>query len=395
MSKCPLEKENNKSDKNSNITSNQNKEDRVFNTKLCFDIPINSGSNISSPHLNNTNLSNSASVHNYLPDDLIKKLENISPSTSPIEKTNILSSKVSDIETVSNKSDDSSYDDIQLIQYDDFKYTKPSNIDLNSNEVNNNNLYDNNICSNNQNNYNKVINNNINTVNQNNINPININQSNVNNQNNINQNNIIQNNVIQNKNFDNNSGPNYVNQNLIPFNNEHNILISNFNLMNNTTFNPLSNVNVYIQNFPQNQSINNWIINNQILQMNNNINNNINNNNQKPKKKKSKKKPKPFDDYTLEMFGRRGWICEQCNNFNYESRNKCNRCGIPKKPKKIIRNKIKNENGEIIENIVRSEHKDDWYCFNCKNKNYSFRLNCNRCQMKKGDSEKLYENMNN
>ena len=126
--------------------------------------------------------------------------------------------------------------------------------------------------------------------------------------------------------------------------------------------------------------------------INNNINNNLNNNNQKPKKKKSKKKPKPYDDYTLEMFGRRGWICEQCNNFNYESRNKCNRCGIPKKPKKIIRNKIKNENGEIIENIIKSEHKDDWCCFNCKNMNFSFRLTCNRCQMKKVDSDKAYEN---
>ena len=54
------------------------------------------------------------------------------------------------------------------------------------------------------------------------------------------------------------------------------------------------------------------------------------------KKKKSKKNKTKIMNF-LEMFGRRGWICEDCNNFNYESRNKCYRCGIPKKPKKIIK----------------------------------------------------------
>ena len=44
-----------------------------------------------------------------------------------------------------------------------------------------------------------------------------------------------------------------------------------------------------------------------------------------------------IDDYTIEMFGRRGWICELCNNFNYETRKKCNRCHINKKPKNPYR----------------------------------------------------------
>ena len=26
------------------------------------------------------------------------------------------------------------------------------------------------------------------------------------------------------------------------------------------------------------------------------------------------------DEYSVEMFGRKGWICEMCNNFNYESK---------------------------------------------------------------------------
>ena len=377
MYEIPSEEKQNYNPSISNISSIK-KEENVFNTKLYFDIPINIESNISSPRLNNLNLSNSieksTSVHNYLPDDLINKIENISPSTSPIEKNNILSSKVSDIETVTNKSDDSSIDDIQLIQYEDNKYTQPSN-----NQINNDNIVNTNVYINYSSNNTPIINN------QNNYNIENININNYNN----NQHNF----------FDSNSNiyPNLVSQNLINFNNEQNLFLPNFQLINNNTFNSINNYN-------QRQNINNWMINNQIIQMNNNITNNINNNmninnninnnknNVKHKKKKTKKKLKPYDDYTLEMFGRRGWICEECNNFNYESRNKCNRCGIPKKPKKIIRNKIKNDNAEIIENIIKPEHKVDWCCFNCKNKNFSFRLTCNRCQMKKIESENLNKN---
>ncbi|MCQ2820384.1 MAG: hypothetical protein MJ252_24225 [archaeon] len=41
------------------------------------------------------------------------------------------------------------------------------------------------------------------------------------------------------------------------------------------------------------------------------------------------------EEYITEMFGRKGWICGCCNNFNYYTRNKCNRCSLPKTPKKI------------------------------------------------------------
>jgi hypothetical protein len=46
------------------------------------------------------------------------------------------------------------------------------------------------------------------------------------------------------------------------------------------------------------------------------------------------------DEYLIEMFGKRGWVCFLCNNFNYEARTKCNRCCQLKKPKKIIRIRI-------------------------------------------------------
>ena len=67
-------------------------------------------------------------------------------------------------------------------------------------------------------------------------------------------------------------------------------------------------------------------------------------------------------EYLVEMFGRRGWICKLCNNFNYETRIKCNRCGILKKPKKImdIRKKSEEEHNK----------EGDWRCMHCKNLNY-------------------------
>ena len=80
-------------------------------------------------------------------------------------------------------------------------------------------------------------------------------------------------------------------------------------------------------------------------------------------------------DYMVVMFGRRGWICKLCNNFNYETRVKCNRCGILKKPKKILDIKQKGE----------EEHnkEGDWKCVHCRNLNYSFRTICNRCKLPK------------
>ena len=117
-----------------------------------------------------------------------------------------------------------------------------------------------------------------------------------------------------------------------------------------------------------------------------NINNNINEISSKIKKNKKKKKHKEEDDeYITEMFGRRGWICEDCNNFNYETRNKCNRCKVPKKPLKIKTFIDNNGEKKLIDNAININHKDDWSCPNCNNINYAFRLVCNRCQMSKED----------
>ena len=91
--------------------------------------------------------------------------------------------------------------------------------------------------------------------------------------------------------------------------------------------------------------------------------------------KKEKKDEDDSEEYLLEMFGRKGWICKLCNNFNYETRVKCNRCGILKKPKKLV--EIKQRNAE------ERDKDGDWSCIYCRNLNYSFRSVCNRCKIPK------------
>ncbi len=174
--------------------------------------------------------------------------------------------------------------------------------------------------------------------------------------------------------------------NNLSFNNSNNI---NF-IMNNSFNNLGENFSV---NYLQNDLANNMAFSNSLdmeeilnnIEINKEKETNESITKKKIKKTKRKKKKKIDDEYTVEMFGRRGWICEGCNNFNYESRKNCNRCKIPKKPlKKSLT--LDNKGNKIIDNLVTVNHKDDWNCYNCGNVNYAFRLNCNRCQMKKESS---------
>ena len=164
------------------------------------------------------------------------------------------------------------------------------------------------------------------------------------------------------------------------FNN--NIIYSqnNYNLMN---FIP-NNQPFYNQNGLINQNINNnYIFNNNIFpgfsypnQFQNYNPQLFQINKKNNKQQKNKKYYNNSDNYTIEMFGREGWICQLCNNFNYESRKKCNRCHITKKPKKI------NNNYQAIINNS-SRNKNYWICKLCGNYNFPFRFLCNRCQAKK------------
>ena len=88
------------------------------------------------------------------------------------------------------------------------------------------------------------------------------------------------------------------------------------------------------------------------------------------------------DDYLITMFGKMGWICRLCNNFNYITRSICNRCKVIKTPK--TKEEINEE--KEIEKIMKKKIKEkrvDWFCPNCNNINYGFRRNCNRCKIER------------
>ena len=100
------------------------------------------------------------------------------------------------------------------------------------------------------------------------------------------------------------------------------------------------------------------------------------------------------EDYLYEKFGKRGWQCERCRNFNFEARTKCNRCGSPmrpkiikKKPKPTDKDKDKKPKKELI------ERNGDWRCPKCKNLNFAFRQKCNRCQLAKPNTNQNVNQM--
>ena len=213
----------------------------------------------------------------------------------------------------------------------------------------------------------------------------NIYRNNMNIMNNINKNNNF---FIQNNFSNRNNG---VNINNI-YNNMNNTIINkgilNLNYINNnmnsnninTFYNKMMNQNNYINN---NQNISPYFLNigkNEKLESdikNNNYQNIMQNNiniHNIPKNQGNIIEPK---DYLTKMFGRIGWICKFCNNFNFESRNKCNRCSKNMKPKTIEEMNKKHE--EKRSKKKAKERNSDWLCLNCKNLNYGFRKNCNRC----------------
>ena len=90
------------------------------------------------------------------------------------------------------------------------------------------------------------------------------------------------------------------------------------------------------------------------------------------------------EEYVFEKFGKLGWECEKCNNFNFESRTICNRCEAPKQPKSLEQIKLENElkSGEKKKKPL-VERKGDWQCPLCHNLNFAFRVSCNRCKLPK------------
>ena len=202
--------------------------------------------------------------------------------------------------------------------------------------------------------------------------------------NNINNNSInINNNYIYNKlnnEKDKQLQNNYflINKEYIPSNHISNSInnMNNINLKDNKNqifkFNDINTINYINKNQKENSCKEESI--------------NIQNFNEKENKNKEYKK-KIYKDF----YGSKGWNCPYCNNYNFQSRIKCNRC---KKPKNMNINKNINKNNNINEGKEKTNLYDkegDWVCFYCKNVNFAFRKICNRCHLSKIESENLFK----
>ncbi len=168
-------------------------------------------------------------------------------------------------------------------------------------------------------------------------------------------------------------------------NNQINQSLNEIYFQKNQIENTLNN-NFQNSNFNYDNKIQNSKNGNTMIMINNNVpifsqNKNINN--------------------SIEMFGKKGWICPFCNNFNYENRTKCNRCKIVKYNKN--HNKKRNIEKETINNQKKnnllkqkqfSERLGDWICFKCQNLNFAFRIFCNRCQLSKEESYNYFNGFN-
>ena len=100
------------------------------------------------------------------------------------------------------------------------------------------------------------------------------------------------------------------------------------------------------------------------------------------------------NNYLIAMFGKFGWICRLCNNFNFEQRNNCKRCKAIKAPKTRDEISKEKEKDKILKKRIK-EKKVDWFCPYCSNINFGFRKNCNRCNTERKKEFPLVISLNN
>ena len=78
-----------------------------------------------------------------------------------------------------------------------------------------------------------------------------------------------------------------------------------------------------------------------------------------------KKKQKPFTERTGD------WICKKCKNLNFAFRQECNRCKLPRKEVEIEEKKEEKKEEEENNNISNDNNKADNNNETNKNNNYN------------------------
>jgi hypothetical protein len=78
-----------------------------------------------------------------------------------------------------------------------------------------------------------------------------------------------------------------------------------------------------------------------------------------------KKKQKPFTERTGD------WICKKCKNLNFAFRQECNRCKLPRKEVEIEEKKEEKKEEEENNNISNDNNKADNNNETTKNNNYN------------------------
>eukprot|EP00667_Euglena_gracilis_P009505 EG_transcript_9666 len=86
------------------------------------------------------------------------------------------------------------------------------------------------------------------------------------------------------------------------------------------------------------------------------------------------------------------WLCSACNNHNYASRDKCNRCSVPKPANAAAPAPAVTDMYGLFgagyalpqaAGMAGKMRPGDWTCPACNNHNYASRDKCNRCQVAK------------
>ena len=76
------------------------------------------------------------------------------------------------------------------------------------------------------------------------------------------------------------------------------------------------------------------------------------------------------------------------NHHNYFYNDDNNNISFNKKRKQYFNKDKKKNNKKKKKEFV--QRKNDWFCYRCKNINFCFREKCNKCHLKKEESEKQY-----